>query len=172
MKPLRTASVLVLSALALTACDESTTSVEIADLAGSWSATRFEYTDQANPLFSIDAISPEIGGTLNVTVQETGAFSGDLRIPNLTVDGTGQTITVPVGGTFSIDGSTLSVDFDAATEAIGLLSDFEASFDLNGDVLTFVTEDTSFDFPDQLEELAGIGARGEVPATLTVRLER
>lgn len=170
MKLLRTAGVLVLSALALTACGDSTTSVEIADLAGSWSATRFEYTDQANPFFSIDAIS-DVGGTLNVDVQESGAFSGSLRVPGLTVDGTGATITVPVGGTFSINGSTLSVDFDAATEALGLFSDFDASFDLSGDVLTF-TADTNFDFPDNLEELAGIGARGEVPATVTVRLVR
>lgn len=171
MKLLRTASVLVLSALVLTACDESTTSVEIADLAGAWTATQFEYSDQAVPGFSIDAIS-DAGGTLNVTVQESGAFTGDLRVPGLTVDGTGQTITVPVGGTFSIDGNTLLVDFDAATEALGLFGDFDASFNLNGDVLTFTTEDTTFDFPDQLEELAGIGARGAVPATLTVRLER
>lgn len=171
MNRLRTASVLALSALALAACDESTTSVEIADLAGSWSATQFEYADPSFPGFSIDAIS-DAGGTLNVTVQESGAFSGDLRVPGLTVDGTGQTITVPVGGTFSINGSTLSVDFDAATEALGLFGDFDASFDLNGDVLTFTTEDTTFDFPDQLEELAGIGARGPVPADLTVRLVR
>jgi hypothetical protein len=171
MKPLRNASALVLAALALTACGESTTTVEIADLAGSWSATQFEYEDQSVPGFSVDAIS-DAGGTLNVTVQESGAFSGDLRIPGLTVDGMGQTITVPVGGTFSINGSTLSVDFDAATEALGLLVDFDASFDLNGDVLTFTTEDADFDFPDAIEELAGIGARGEVPATLTVRLVR
>ena len=164
MKFLRTASMLGLVMLAMTACDDAT-GVEVADLAGSWNATRFEYSDDANPTFSIDAIS-DAGGSVTLDVQESGAFSGMIDIPGLTPQ------ALPIGGTFSIDGDTLTVDFDAQTESYGLFGDFTASFSLNGDVLTFINTDTTFDFPDTLEEQAGIGARGEVNADLSVRLVR
>ena len=165
MKLLRTASVLALSAFALTGCDEGVTDVQVSDLAGTWNATQFEYTDNENPTFSIDAIS-DAGGSVSLTVQESGAFVGTINIPNLTPG------ELPIGGTLSIDGGNLVVDFDAQTESYGLFSDFTASFDLAGDVLTFVNDDTSFDFPDTLEEQAGIGAREAVPATLSTRFVR
>lgn len=172
MKSLRTASLLVLAAFALTACDDSSTGVTLADLAGVWTATQFEYIDNANPGFSIDAVA-DAGGSVSLDVSESGSFTGSLRIPGLTVNPTnGETITVDIGGTISIDGDTLSIDFNAATEALHLFSDFDASFELNGDVLTFVNEDSSFDFPDALEEQAGIGAREAVSATLSTRFTR
>lgn len=165
MKLLRTASVLVLSAFALTACDEGVTDVEVADLAGTWNATQFEYTDQEYSTFSIDAIS-DAGGSVSLTVQESGAFVGTINIPNLTPG------ELPIGGTLSINGDSLVVDFDANTESYGLFSDFTASFDLDGDVLTFVNDDTTFDFPDTLEEQAGLPVREAVPAILSTRFVR
>jgi hypothetical protein len=172
MKLLRTASVLVLSAFVLSACDEDPVGIVIADLAGMWNATQFEYTDNAIPSFSIDAIS-DAGGAVSLDVAESGAFTGTIMIPGLTVNpATGETITVDIGGTLSIDGDILTVDFNAATEALGLFGDFDATFELSGDVLTFVNDDTSFDFPDAIEEQAGIGAREAVPATLSTRFTR
>ena len=172
MKSTRSAFVLGL-AVAVWACGgDDPVTIEIADLAGSWTATRFEFTDHAYPALSIDAIS-DADGTLNLTIQESGAFQGTLRVPDITVDPqSGETITVPLGGTFSINGSTLIVDFNAATEAFDLLSDFEADFTLRDDVLTIVNDDSSFDFPDDIEQLFGAPPRGDVPVTLTVRLVR
>ncbi len=175
MKFLRTASVLALAVFAFTAtaCDDSsTTGVEIADLEGMWTATQFEYSDNATPSFAIDAVS-DAGGSVTLDVAADGSFTGTISIPGLTVNPTtGETITLPIGGTISVDGDSLSVNFNAETEAYGLFGDFDASFELNGDVLTFVNTDSSFDFPDALEEQAGIGARGEVSATLTTRFTR
>lgn len=172
MKFLRTASVLVLSVLVFAGCEDDATGVEIADLAGDWTATQFEYTDNSIPALSLDAIS-DAGGTVTLSVAESGAFTGTLSIPGLTVDpSTGATITVPIGGTFSISGDTLSIDFNAATEGLGLFGDFDATFELNGDTLTFVNEDSSFDFPDAIEQGAGLPVRGDVSATLTVTVVR
>ncbi|MEJ2503804.1 MAG: hypothetical protein P8177_10915 [Gemmatimonadota bacterium] len=176
MKVLRAASVLLLSSFVLAGCgdDDDPAGVEIADFTGAWTATQFEYEENGGAGLSIDAIGPLVGGTVTLDVLSSGAFTGQVRIPGLTVDGTGETITVPIGGTFGlVTDDILSADFDAATEALGLFEDFQAEFDLNGDVLTFVNDDTEFDFPDQLEaSIPGVGARPAVPATLTVRLVR
>ena len=150
MKFLRTASVLVLSAFVLTGCDDTNEpEITVADLEGTWDATQFEYTDNENPAFSVDVISG-LGGTLTIDVASSGSFDGSLNI----------------------SGDTISVDFDAMTESYGLVSDFDAAFDLNGDVLAFSNDDVSYDFPDQLEQGAGLEPRGEVSATVDVELQR
>lgn len=175
MKNFRPAAVLVLSALAMSACDDDdSTGVTIADLEGQWEASSFAYTDAANPNFSIDAVQT-VGGTVTLDVEENGAFEGTLYVPGLTQNpaNPNQTITVPIGGTLRIlDQRTLEVDFDGQTESLGLFDDFEADFALNGDVLTWENDDTSFDFPDSLEESAGLDARGDVDATLTATFTR
>lgn len=175
MKFARIVSVFVLAIFAVVACDEEgTTGPTVAAFAGFWNATQFQYDDATgdHPGFGIDAIG-DAGGTVTLDVEESGAFSGTLRIPNLTVNPqTGETITIPIGGTISLIGdNTLSIDFDAATEQFGFFGDFDASYTLTGDVLTFVNEDTSFDFPDQFEEQFAT-VRGRVAATLTARFER
>lgn len=166
MKLLRATSVLVLSALALTACDDGddpTDVVTTADLAGSWTATQFEYSDDTGdaPGLGIDAI--DLGGSVILNVQSSGAFTGTINIPQLTPG------ELPIGGTIAvIDQENLSIDFNATTESYGLFGDFDASFTLVGDVLTFVNDDTSFDFPDAIEPTP----RGAVAATLTASFQR
>lgn len=176
MKLARIASVIVLALFVFAACDDDDPSGPvIADLAGFWNATQFQYDDATGdfPGFGIDAIV-DGGGTITLDVEESGAFSGTLSIPDLTVDPqTGETITIPIGGTISlIDDNTLSIDFNAATEQLGFFGDFDASYTLTGDVLTFVNDDTSFDFPDDTEQLILGTTRGIVAVTLTARFER
>lgn len=171
----RAVGVIALSALAVTACDDDPTGVQIADLAGFWTATEFTYSDATgdHPGFGIDAIATG-GGTITLDVTQTGAFSGELSVPGLTVHPvTGETVTVEIGGTISLlDDETLHIDFDQATEQLGFFADFDADFTLVGNVLTFVNEDTTFDFPDPLE-LQTLGeARGPVAATLTATFRR
>lgn len=172
MKVLRAASVLVLSAFTLTGCDDAT-GVEIADLAGVWNATQFEYSEIGGAGFSIDAIT-QAQGTVTLDVQANGSFTGTVRIPGLTVNpADGSTVTIPIGGTISlINDSNLAIDFNSATEALGFFGDFDAAFTLSGDTLTFINEDTQFDFPDALEVQALGAARGPVPVDLTVTLVR
>lgn len=167
MKFLRTATVLVLSVFVLTACDDddTTTSVEVADLAGAWNTTQFEYTDNANPSFSIDVIST-LNGSLTIDVNETGSFTGEVEIPNVTPG------PLPIGGTFSISGDSLSVDFNAQTESYDLVDDFDAAFTLSGNVLTLTNNDVTYDFNDTLEAGSGLEVRGEVSATVDVVLQR
>lgn len=181
MKLLRTATVLVLSVFALTACDDDATSVEIADLAGMWNATQFEYSDAENTAFAVDAITLVEGSSVTLDVEESGSFSGTIRVPGLTVDPTtGETITIPLSGTLSVDGNLLNVEFDQQTLAITcpteeqcLFESFVATFELSGDVLTFRNADTTFDFPDTIEAATpGVEVRGAVPAILEARFER
>lgn len=176
MKFARFVSVFVLAIFAVAACDEADPSGPVvADFAGFWNATQFQYDDATGdfPGFGIDAIA-EANGTITLDVEESGAFSGTLRIPNLTVNPqTGETITIPIGGTISLIGdNTLSIDFNEATEQFGFFGDFDASYTLTGDVLTFVNDDTSFNFPDAVEQQFLGTTRGSVAATLTARFER
>jgi hypothetical protein len=179
MKFVRSTAVLVLALFAVAACDEDDgmTDVTTADLAGSWVATQFQYSD--NDLLTIDAVS-DFDGSVTLDVQSSGAFAGQINVPNLTPG------AVPISGTLSIDPDTdvLSVTFDAATLALVcpdpvgspetcLFQSFDATYTLSGDELTFVNDDTSFDFPDALENaLLPGGARGVVDATLTATFER
>jgi hypothetical protein len=177
MKLVRAFSMALLATFALTACDEDSTGVEIADLAGFWTATEFSYNDQTGnyPGFGLDAVSPTVGGTVTLDVAESGTFTGSLRIPGLTVNPqTGETVTVPIGGTISlIDDETFSIDFTDETEALGFFGDIaEADFTLTDNTLTFVYEDTTFDFPDSVElQVIGV-ARGSVTVDLVAEFTR
>lgn len=174
MRSARAAAVLALSALALPACDEPT-GTQIADLAGFWNATQFEYDDISGdaPGFGFDAVR-DTTGTVALAIDEGGSFTGSVEIPGATLDPqTGQTVLLTIGGTISlIDPTTLSIDFDEGTESLGLFRDLEADFSLQADMLTLVSDETTFDFPDALEESTFGESRGPVPATLTATLIR
>ena len=168
----RTAGVLVLSVLALTACDDDdATGVDTADLAGMWNATEFAYTDDTGRTFpnsseplSIDAI--DVGGTVTLDVESDGQFTGTINIPTLT-DG-----DQAIGGTITVlTADSLAIEFDQPTLELGLFDSFEAEFTLGADVLTFINRDTSFDFV-LLEQQLGLANEGEVAAILTVTLQR
>lgn len=170
MKLVHAVSVLALSTFVFTACDEDLTGIEIADLAGFWNATQFEYEDDTgdNPGFGVDAIT-DADGSVTLDVETNGDFTGTINIPGLTPQ------TLPIGGTISLNSDTeLHIDFNETTESYNLFGDFDASFTLVNDVLTFVNDATTFDFPDQLEQCCTQSgqARGRVPATLTATFER
>ena len=78
-----------------------------------------------------------------MTVAADGSFSGVLKLP---VQGSIQTF--PAGGVIEITGdNTMRIDFDATTDQLGILDDFEdGTFSLNGDNLTLILPDVTFDF--------------------------
>ena len=172
MKVPCTASALLLSACVLAGCTDDAMSIEIRDFAGAWTATEFRYEEIGGAALTVDAMDPG-DGAVTLDVAPGGAFAGQARVPGLTVDGTGRTVTVAVGGRIEpLSDDLLRVDFDTATEALGFF-DLEAEFDLHGNVLTFVDGDTRIDFSDSLEaSIPGLGARAAVPAVLTVSMTR
>ena len=177
MKFARTLGVLALSAFTLAGCDDDDpTGVTVADLEGFWNATQFQYTDATGdyPSFGIDAVSATVGGSVTLDVASNGSFDGTIMVPGLTVNpATGETIEVPIGGTLSLnDDGTLGIDFNAQTEQLGFFGDFDAEYTLSDDVLTFENDDTSFDFPDAVEQQLIGTTRGSVDATLNARFER
>lgn len=163
MRFVRAAVLSLAVSVTLVACDDETTGLtglDIADLAGDWRASEFAYTHAENP----DIVAPIIfaGGTFDVTVQESGAFSATLGLPN---QATGEVDQVPLSGTLVLeDDETISIDFDGQTEGLGF-SDFSATYTLDEPILTWEADDVDFDFP-------GDGVDGEVAATLSVVLRR
>jgi hypothetical protein len=141
----RVPSITLLSFLPLIpslACDDDGTEpdlITIADFAGDWEATQFKVTHPTNPLIQFDLIA--LGGSLDATVQTTGAFLGSAEIPDL---GAGA-LTVPVAGAFVlVDQETVQVTF--TPEVPPFLTDFTAEFTLTGNTLTLYDEDSDFDF--------------------------
>jgi hypothetical protein len=171
-RPLAALALIVLTA----GCDDAT-GVQIADLAGFWNATLFEYDDTTGdqPGFGLDVVG-EWDGSATLDIAEDGTFTGSLLIPDVTVDpGTGASGRVAIGGTLSIvDPDSLRFDFNAATEALPgtPLSDFTAAFVLAGPVFSFTADDVMFDFPDAFEQTYLGSSRGAVSARLEARFER
>ncbi len=170
-------SIAILALLVLTsACDEAT-GVQVADLAGFWNATLFEYDDATGeqPGFGLDVVS-DWDGSVTLDIADDGTFTGSLLIPDVTrVPGTGEPGLVEIGGTLSIfDPDSLRFDFNSETEALpgAPLSDFSAAFVLAGSVFSFTVETTTFDFPDPFEETYLGTPRGAVDARLEASFQR
>jgi len=114
--------------------------IVISDLAGAWNCTEFLATSTDNPEIQFELIS--LGGALSVTVQENGSFVGEVSFPD---PDTGQLVTLPIAGTFSLASQTrLTIDF--AQEIPPLLEDETLDFTLTGNTMQLHDEVTTFDF--------------------------
>ena len=113
--------------------------ITLVDLAGSYEAQSFTFTDDDGSNSSINLIGA--GGTLSLTLLQTGDFTGLLNAPFLT--GTNQ--DVAFDGTLVLTGNNMAeVDFDAGT---GLLfSDIDISFTFDGSDFVWTATDVTFDF--------------------------
>ena len=143
------ALILSLSAVAA-GCDDTTDpdAIVIADLAGTYSVQTFEYEADNDSGTSLDlaTVPAAQGGPLGIismTVDTDGSFAGQMKLP---VQGSVQQF--PVGGDITLTGdNTMRIDFDAFTDNLGILDDFEdGSFTLDGDNLTLVLPNVTFDF--------------------------
>ena len=115
---------LVAVALALTGCGDGT-GLEAEDLQGTWTASVYEYVDNANSATVVDIIQRD-GASFTLTVDGSGTASTQLD------DGQGSTSSD--SGTFNSTGTTLTLG--------GVL--FAAQRD--GNVLTLSDSESSFDF--------------------------
>lgn len=123
MKILRSMTAFTLAAT-LVACGDET-GLEAVDLQGTWSASVYEYTDNADAQNVVDLIQRD-GASLTLTVDAAGTVS------TVFDDGLGGTSSD--SGTFNSTGSTLTLGGVAYTAA------------RNGDVLTLIDADAMFDF--------------------------
>lgn len=163
MKLVRNAVMVTFMAAAVAACDDDgdTTGIEVSALAGVYSVQTFEYEeDDGDNSFDLATVPAQQGGPwgiISMTVATDGSFDGVMKLPS---GGTVQEFDV--GGDIEITGdNTMRIDFDAQTDALGILDDFEdGTFSLNGNTLTLVLTDVTFDFTLSGEE--------PVPADLTI----
>ncbi len=109
------------------ACGDDGTGLEAEDLQGTWTATVYEFTDNANAQNVVDVIQRD-GATFTLTVDGEGTAS------TLFDDG--------VGGSSS-DSGTLNSEGTILT-----LAGVPYSASREGDVLTLVDPEAQFDFGD------------------------
>ncbi len=143
MRLMRTLSTIVLAAVLVVGCSDSTDPGNVSedDLAGVWTATQFLFTSTADPNVTLDMISQ--GGTFSLTINadgtysEAGVFGGN---PREVENGS---------GTYVIQGTNLMLTEDEDPEP------FTVAFVLSGNTLTLSATDETFDFDeDGVEEAA------------------
>ncbi len=128
------------------ACGDST-GILPEQLAGTWTATEYVFTNQANSSQSVDWLP--LGASFTLTIRADSTFTATLREPDSTVD----TDT----GIVSVVGTVLTI----ARSGQGSPTPFIAVRD--GDVLTLTTTDEDFDFD---------GDGTDEPASLRIVLRR
>ncbi|NIV94843.1 hypothetical protein GWN42_19135 [candidate division KSB1 bacterium] len=130
--------------------DNSTGSngVTITDLVGTWTATKFEFTNEVDPDQKIDLI--QLGGSFILNINSDGEFSAILTVPGESPDTS--------SGTLRIQNGTLFFDDDSS-------DDVTAEFTLSRNTLTLTisADDAEIDFDDDGQD---------DPATLLIILQR
>ncbi len=121
----------------LTACGDDGAGPDgpnVADLAGNWELTLFEWRNDANPLETVDGFQ-EVGlASVTLVIEENGRFVLEFVFS----DGANP---IQATGSISLSQTTLTFDYDDAPP-------FTVSYSLSGDVLTLTHEDAEFDFDD------------------------
>ena len=141
--------VAIMAIAALTACDDEDDPTDEGDpnIAGDYDVSEFRYTDDDNPAitFNLSSLTPPNGplGITQMTVAADNSFEGTLVLPEFGA--------IDIGGDieFTGDDDEVRIDFDAATDAIGALDDFEdGTLELSGNTITIVLPDVTFNFSD------------------------
>ncbi len=129
-----------LVALLALACGDAT-GISPDELAGTWTATSFVFTNPANAAESVDMIA--LGASFTLTIRADSTFTTTLVEP----DGTGDVDS----GTVDVTGSVLTI----AESGEGSPTAYNAV--RSGDDMTLTTSDEDFDFDgDAIEDLANL----------------
>ncbi|HEX9691259.1 MAG TPA: hypothetical protein VGA22_04090 [Gemmatimonadales bacterium] len=154
--------VAVTAGVTLSCSDIGPTEVTIADLAGTWSASKWEYKDDATGTVTFNAVS--FGFSATITLQSGGSFSGSITVP--------PAPTASVAGTASIASGVFTITW-AQDYNLGLLTleqavplAFDFTLDPSGNLLTLFDEDSEWDFTPTN------GEDNTEPASLTVQFTR
>ena len=137
----------------------------VAELAGNYTGSKFEYTHNAGVFPAIDLVG--LGGAVTVNLAADGSFTATLTLP-------GTTTPVPFDGTISISGTTLTLTVSDTVTAgpIELLPEEPfvfTTFTLSGNQLTLSSIDVEFDFT---LGMCGSPPCPEFPASLVLILNR
>ncbi|HUF13385.1 MAG TPA: hypothetical protein VMN78_09815 [Longimicrobiales bacterium] len=155
--------VAIMAVAALTGCDDNGDGDPDPNIAGVYTVTEFRYTaDESGESIDLAGLPASVGGPygiLDMTVAADNSFTGTLKLP--TPAGPQE---FDIGGDIDFTGgNTLRIDFDAATDALGQLDDFEdGTFSMIGNTLTIILPNVTFDFG------AVGGTPGEVDADLRI----
>ena len=128
---------LTISALALilmSACSDAT-GVTIDDLAGEWAASSIVVTSTENSELSVNELVA--GATMTLVLGPTGSYTFAFTFP----EGEAEDET----GTYTVDGSTLTVTPDPEAHPEGEVEEF--TIERNGDEMTLTAPDF-YDFDD------------------------
>lgn len=141
--------VAIIAVAAVAACEEDPADEgpTLADFGATWNVQSFTYVADADAskttnLSAIPATQGGPYGITSLTIATNGSFTGNLRLPGSPID------PIPIGGQIVLgSGNNLTVDFDAATEGTGVLSDESGTFAFsnNRQTLTLVLPDVTFD---------------------------
>jgi hypothetical protein len=128
------------------ACSDSAGSgdVTLADLAGTWNATQFTLTNPANSSQSLDLIT--MGGSFTLTINASGAFSGEQSLLGNTDTFSGTVQLIDNHSMVLIDGTNPSDRTDL-------------TYTLTGDRLAVSSSDLTYDWNnDGTDEAASLSA--------------
>lgn len=136
---------LALTALTLASCGDDGTGPSAESLAGTWTATAFEYVSTADPGDRVELIG--LGGTLVTEIRSGGTYSYVFTLPGQpTETSTGTWSSTADTFTMHESGSTFALTFDMV---------------LSGNTLTLTGADTEYDF-----DLDGVDDDAELNLTL------
>jgi hypothetical protein len=137
--------------------DDGGTGVDpLAQLVGSYTVQSMVYEADADSNVRFDLI-PAGFGIQSFNITAAGTFTGQLLLP-------GVEDAIPLTGTLAVTSNTIAVDFTGASAQA--LEDLTVTFTLQGDILSWFTDDVTFDFT-----LAD-GQDNPIPANLTVVMVR
>jgi hypothetical protein len=133
----------LLSVATLAGCGDDGTKpdlITVADFEGSWETLTYRVTNAAIPAVTLEIIS--MGASLEWDADDSGHFTGSAVIPAALA---GQDLNLTVQGTFSlISQDSVAINFNP--EIPPFLTQMRAEFELSGNVLTFLDENSEFDF--------------------------
>ncbi len=132
-------------------CDDSATDTddngEQNSLTGTWTATKFEFTNKDNPAQTIDLVQQ--GFSVTIKIEADGSYA-------LTIAFAGQ-VREQEEGTITIDGNQITVDPEGDDPDDPEDDPITTEFELSDNTLKFNIENTSWDFDnDGTDEAASL----------------
>ena len=100
--------------------------------AGTWDATKLEFTNVANPSEKVDIIAA--GATFVIVLESNGTYQAEIVIPGQAPDNT--------TGTWSVSSDVITL------RETGVSFSLQFNWSLSGNTLTISGADTEFDFND------------------------
>jgi hypothetical protein len=137
-----TFTLLALTTPLLIGCGDAT-GIQPVDLAGSWVASEYRFTNPANTAQTVDLVA--VGGSLSLMIMADGNYTVTIQEPG--------NVPETRSGTVEVRGDTLTI----SESGQGSPTDYLAQ--RSGDTLTMTTSDEEFDFDqDGTDEPADVRA--------------